>query len=179
MTRAPALLAVILLGVSVSVGVGACGGAAGRAGAPSKATARAGSSALPGALGLGQSAGASDRRAIAALVQRYYAAAAAEDGAKACDLTYYILAESIPEQYGHPPGPLYLRGLGTCQAVLSAVFRRFHAQLAQPPQVAGVRVKGKHTYALLRWAKLPPGFIEVRREGRAWKVDQVLAAPLQ
>jgi hypothetical protein len=177
MTQKLALVAAVLLGV----GVGACGGAAKHAGAPSKAAARAGSSdsARPGMLGFGQPASASDGRAITALVQHYYAAAAAEDGTKACGLTYYILAESIPEQYGHPPGPLYLRGLGTCQAVLSAVFRRFHAQLAQPPQVAGVRAKGKHTYALLRWAKLPPGFIEVRREGRAWKIDQVLAAPLQ
>jgi hypothetical protein len=128
--------------------------------------------------GYGHAASARDAREITALVQRYYAAAAAEDGARACGLTYYILAESIPEDYGRPPGPRYLSGAGTCQAVLSIVFKRFHVQLAEPPRVRAVRVNGTLAYALLDWTTLPAGYIEARREGGTWKIDRVLAAPL-
>ena len=126
----------------------------------------------------GHAASVTDRRAIAALVERYYAAAAAEDGAAACSLMYYLLAESIPEDYGRPPGPLYLRGARTCPAVLSLAFKRFHAQLAVAPTVYAVRVKGELARALLGWRTLPAGFMEVRREGRVWRVDSALAASL-
>lgn len=126
----------------------------------------------------GHSVGPAERHAIATLVRRYYAAAAAGDGATACGLTYYLLAESIPEDYGRPPGPLYLRGASTCAAVLSLVFKHFRAQLATPPAVTDVRVSDRRAAALLGWTSLPAGSIELRREGRVWKIDQLLAAPL-
>jgi hypothetical protein len=189
-----------LAGVALCLAAGACGGTAsgGRAGATGSpmAASQTGSSLRgdedsdnPRGLyddgddaavrGYGHAASAADAQAVSAVVRRYYAAAAAQDARTACALTYYILAESLPEQYGGPPGPLYLRGAGSCQAVLSIVFRRFHAQLVQPPTVTGVRVNGELAYALLGWTALPAGYIEARREGRAWKIDKVLAAPLQ
>jgi hypothetical protein len=167
MTRALALLAAVLLGL----GAGACGGAGKGAGSAPGA-------ADNGVVTYGHAASAADRLAVTALVERYYAAAAAQDSARACSLTYYILVETMPEQYGQPPGPLYLRGAKTCRAVLSIVFKRFHTQLTEPPEVTGVRVEGDLAYALLGWATMPVGFMEVRREGGAWKIDRVLAAPL-
>jgi hypothetical protein len=126
----------------------------------------------------GHAAGASEARAIAALLRRYYAAAAEGSGAKACPLLYYIVAESLPEEYGRPPGPLYLSGADSCQAVLSRVFARFHAQLAQAPTVKAVRVEGDQAQALLAWSKLPAGSIELRREGSVWKLNMPLALAL-
>jgi hypothetical protein len=126
----------------------------------------------------GRPAGAGEARAIAALVRRYYAAAAEASGAKACALLYYILAESLPEEYGRPPGPLYLSGASSCQAVLARVFSHFHSQLAQAPTVRAVRVEGDRAQALLAWSSLPAGSIELRREGSAWKLDQPLAVAL-
>jgi hypothetical protein len=130
----------------------------------------------------GHAASAQEARAIAVLVGRYYAAARAADGARACALMFYILRESVPERYGRPPGPRYLAGLHTCPAVLGRVFARFHAQLATPPTVTAVRVEGKQAYALLGWSALPAGYIEARRlapgEGRAWKIDAPLAVSL-
>lgn len=126
----------------------------------------------------GQAASAHDAQAITALVSRYYAAAAAADGTKACALLYYILVESLPEQYSRPPGPRYLSGARICRAVLSRVFEHFHTQLAAPPTVTAVRVSGDRADALLGWTTLPAGFIEARREGDVWKIDAPLAAPL-
>ncbi|MGC2374862.1 MAG: hypothetical protein WA484_13400 [Solirubrobacteraceae bacterium] len=159
-----ALLAVAVL----SAGVSSCGGTAATDSSNGDGPVRS----------FGHAAGVADNQAVAELVRRYYAAAAAHDDARACSLTYYILAESIPEEYGGPPGPQYLRGASTCQAVLSRVFEHFHTQLIDPPQVTGVRVNGDVAYALLAWRTLPAGYMQVRREGRSWKIDRVLAASL-
>jgi hypothetical protein len=123
----------------------------------------------------GRAPSAVDAHAIARLVTRYYAAAAAGDGARACALAYYRLAETIPEKYARPPGPLYLRGATTCQAVLSRVFARFHKELATLPTIGPIRVRGSHADVLLGWPALPAGVIGVRREGRGWKLNGALA----
>ncbi len=166
------LLAVALLGVEMS----ACGN--GHAVSGSTASASPARSRANPIRSFGTAASPANYRAIATLLSRYYAAAATKSGAAGCALTYYILAESVPEEYGGPPGPQYLRGAATCQAVLSRVFDHFHAQLTEAPRVTGVRVKGNLAYALLSWAKLPAGYMAVRREGPRWRIDRVLAAPL-
>lgn len=171
----PLALALALL----CLGVGACGSTTPRdsRSGPSAATTQS-LGHETGVREFGHAAGASETRAIAALVHRYYAAAAEGSGTKACALLYYILAESLPEEYGRPPGPLYLSGAGSCQAVLSRVFAHFHAQLALAPTVTAVRVEGGRAQALLAWTKLPAGSIELRREGSVWKLNMPLALAL-
>ncbi len=126
----------------------------------------------------GHPAGAADSAQIAALVKRYYAAAAAGNGTKACSLLFFALEESVAESYHWAPAPRYLNGADSCQAVLSRVFARFHAQLRIRPAVALVHVEGKLAKALLIWPPLPPGYVEVKREGSSWKLDSLLAAPV-
>jgi hypothetical protein len=126
----------------------------------------------------GHAASARDTRAISTLVRSYYAAAATGRGAKACALLYYLVAESLPEEYARPPGPLYLKSADSCPALMSRVFAHFHAQMASPPTVTAVRVGGDRAYALLGWKSSPAGFIEARLEGRVWKLEQPLALPL-
>lgn len=126
----------------------------------------------------GHAANAQDTQAIAALVSRYYAAAATGSGSKACGLLYYLVAESLPEDYGRPPGPLYLKGVDSCPALMTRVFKHFHSQLQAAPTITAVRVNGNRAYALLGWTNLPAGFVEARREGQAWKVNVPLAMPL-
>ncbi|MFZ2114909.1 MAG: hypothetical protein WAU77_14395 [Solirubrobacteraceae bacterium] len=124
------------------------------------------------------------RRAITALVKRYYAAALADDGAKACSMIYSTLAESVPEDYGgasHQPLPApYLRG-ETCAAVLTGLFKHLHAQLTvEVPklEVARVRVEEHHALVLLRFGKLPERQIPVAREGRIWRMEELLDSEL-
>jgi hypothetical protein len=176
MRRAPsrirstlALLALVPLGV----GVCACGGS----GKVNTATATTTASA-PVVRDFGHAAGAADRSEIAALVGRYYAAAAAGQGAGACGMLFFAIAESVPEKYGRAPGPRYLSGADTCQAVLSRVFEHFHTQLQERPTVTLVRVSGDRARALLDWKTLQPGYVEARREGAMWKLESVLATAL-
>jgi hypothetical protein len=127
--------------------------------------------------GYGHAAGGADSRAIAALVERYWAAAAVQDGAAGCALLSSARAGSLPEDYG----PSYLPGARTCAAVLTVVFRRLHSPLAGSLgslEVTEVRVEGGHAEALLGSARMPAGVVEAGREGGAWKLDQVLPTQL-
>jgi hypothetical protein len=127
--------------------------------------------------GYGHEASAADRRAIAALVKRYYAAAATDNGAKACSMVYSIFAESIPEDYGKPPGPPAFRGLKTCAAVVSKLFKMLPGQ---PPsvlyktEVTGVRLYGNHGFAQLHSSAIPTGKFFVERERGVWKAGTLI-----
>jgi hypothetical protein len=119
------------------------------------------------------SASPADRRAITALVKRYYVAAAADNGAEACGMMYSILAESIPETYGRPPGPPELRGK-TCAVVMSKLFKHVAGQ--PPPVLAATKVTGMHLVGVrkglveLHSTAMSIGEIEVERERGVWKI---------
>lgn len=192
-----ALLAVGLLGISAT----ACGGAVKDTGSASQISSTTGSvSTKPASTGTtpsnagrarsrhqdtggigsietyGHEASAADRRAITTLVTHYYAAAATDDGAKACSLIYSIIAEGIPEDYGQPPGPAALRGK-TCAAVMSKLFRRIPGQPAAvlaTTRVIGVRVKGRNATVLLHSKAMRVGEIHVERELGTWKIGALI-----
>jgi hypothetical protein len=126
----------------------------------------------------GHAANAANATAIASVVRAYYAAAAGGDARRACALTYYLDAETLPEKYGEPPGPLWLKGARTCVALLARVFARYHKKLAVPLVVTAVRVNGAHADALVGFKTLAAGYVKLRREGGIWKVDGLLAQPL-
>jgi hypothetical protein len=126
---------------------------------------------------LGRPVRAGDARAVAALVRRYYAAAARGDGAAACRLIYAPTAEAIPAVYGGPGGPAYLRGK-TCAAVLSKLFRHYHKRLSAEDtalRVVAVRVyltRGSAQFGF--GGKKPTRYIMVHRERGAWKMFMML-----
>lgn len=126
----------------------------------------------------GHPASAADRRAIAALVERYYAAAAAERSAEACSLIYSVLAGALPEDYGRAPGPAYLRGANTCQMVMSRLLEHVHNHLTGAIEVIGVRVSGDEAQAQLGSRTIPASLILVRRERGVWKIDELLGSAL-
>ncbi|MGH2879519.1 MAG: hypothetical protein ACRDK4_07945 [Solirubrobacteraceae bacterium] len=127
--------------------------------------------------GYGEAADPSDSRAIAALVKRYYAAAAAANGARACSLVYSLFAEAIPEDYGRGAGPAYSRG-DTCAVVLSKLFKHDHAQIPTSIVVSAVRIDGGQARALIGSKTAPAGYLTVRRERGDWKIDNLLAVQL-
>jgi hypothetical protein len=124
----------------------------------------------------GHAASATDRQAITALVKRYYATAAASDGAMACSLIYSIFAEAIPEDYGQPPGPPGLRGK-TCAVVMSKLFKQHHQQLAAQTatlKMARVLIDGNRGWALMSFGTIPERRMLVHREKGSWKIDALL-----
>lgn len=125
---------------------------------------------------LGQPASAADAQAIAAVVKRYYATAARDDGASACKLLYSSMVESVVEDYGRPPaGPPNLRG-NTCAVVLSKFFALMHSLLRAESatlRVIAVRVDLNRGSAQFEAAK-SNRYILMHRERGAWKINMLL-----
>jgi hypothetical protein len=189
------LLALTVIALLV-VGVGACGNNGKAAGS---ASARSGSASAKRTLArdydsdgdvdpsshydndlyFGQEASAGERQSVTRLVDRYYVAAAMENGAMACSLLDSRLAGEIPEVYGQsPPGPPGLSGK-TCAVVMSKLFKQRHHQLIVDRAtltVTGVLVEGKRGLVLLRFRAMPKRHVFVDRERGLWKVNELLDA---
>ena len=129
-------------------------------------------------LDYGRAASPADQRAVTDLVKRYYAAALAEDRAKACAMIYSTLSEGVAEDYGQASaGPPYLRAGKTCSEVMVLLFKHSHNQLAaEVPKlkVSRVRLNGRRGWAVLSFGSLPEREISVGREGHTWKVSMLI-----
>jgi hypothetical protein len=125
----------------------------------------------------GHAANVAERSAISRLVERYYDAGAAEDGAAGCSMIYSSFAASVPEDWGQSPGPAYSRGK-TCSVVMSKIFAHYHAQLSSPIRVTAVRVEGDEGRALVGSPSTPAVAVFVRRERNEWKINQLIGEKL-
>ena len=129
----------------------------------------------------GHAASPADRRAVTAVVKRYYTAAAAGDGKTACALSYSLFVEEIPELYGTPSGPPGLRGT-TCPVILSKLFRQRHQQLSAEHAtlvVDTVRVEKLRAFAVMSFKTVKEHDILLHREHRAWKIYELLDTELK
>lgn len=118
-----------------------------------------------------------DRRAIEELVKRYFAAAAAGDGASACPLLVPSLATATGEQVANPGA-----GQSRCAASLSHLYAQQHSHLAalQVPTmtVTGVHVDGAVGYVTLGFRQALESEVLVQRESGVWKLDALLDSKL-
>jgi hypothetical protein len=129
-------------------------------------------------LAYGSAASASDRRRITAVVKRYFAAARDVNGAEACALMDRSLARAVPEDYGEAPGPAYLRGFKTCQAVLAHLFMHYRARLSAVIGVTGVRTAGKLGLAFVGSRTMPASDVSTIRERGVWRIASLLDVEL-
>jgi hypothetical protein len=125
----------------------------------------------------GKAAGEPEAAQLTSLVKRYYAAAAAENGAQACAIMRKLTVQSVPEDYGSGAGPKYLRGK-TCPVVMVKLFKHQHAQLSAPYAITGMRVQGNQADVLLGSTMNPASYFRLEREGGAWKSVGMVASLL-
>lgn len=127
----------------------------------------------------GHAADAGDRNASSTLVKRYFAAAAAENGAQACALLVRFVAESVPEEDGHSP---QLHGK-TCAVVMSKLFKLHHKPLAAKNaslRVLAVRVEGQKALVVLGFPNIPEvRQITARRVAGTWRLLDLLDGILE
>lgn len=123
-------------------------------------------------LEFGHLAGPIDRRETVDLVKRYFVAAAAEDGAKACALLAPFVAESVAEVYEES-----LKSK-TCASAMTILFRRHHSSLVakhKSLQSPEVRVEGNVALVILEFPPLPEvRQIPLRRVNGTWTVLELL-----
>lgn len=124
-------------------------------------------------LDFGHAASASELREITNLLKRYFAAAAAANGAEGCRMFAAVIAESVVEDYGRAPSSPDVRG-NSCAAVMSKLYDRQRQQLRLKSRtlvVTGARVEGDRGLGLMRFTTMSePRKITLRREGSRWKI---------
>jgi hypothetical protein len=101
----------------------------------------------------GHAANAGDERALSTLVDRYYVASAAKNGAAVCAMLAPFLAESVPDTDGHSPR---LRGT-TCATVLSKLFALHHGAIAAKKatlKFVGFRIEGVRALTLMQFSSV-------------------------
>jgi hypothetical protein len=127
----------------------------------------------------GHTANPSDRRTSVALLKRYFAAAAAKDGATGCSSLVPFIAASVVENDGHSAG---LIGK-TCAVVMTKLFKMHHKLLAEKNatlRVMDVRVLGDKALAILDFPAIPEmRQIAERRVGNTWKLLDLLDGILE
>jgi hypothetical protein len=135
-------------------------------------------------LGFGDPAKKGEKQAIAQVVKRYFAAAAAADGARACTMLQPRLEVAVVKDYAGAAGPTYLRGAKTCPEVMSRLFRHAHDQLTGTIEVTSVRVLGDPTQegakaeALLGSDTLPASYVMLERVKGLWRIEGLLSSDL-
>ncbi len=128
-------------------------------------------------LAFGHTASATDRKALAAIVMRYYTAAGVADGARACSMMTARYVVVVPEDYGRGAGPSYARGK-TCATVMSKLFKHLQKQVAVLFKVTDVRVKGSVAIVLLGSALAPASDVSLEQEDGTWKIASLIGTPL-
>jgi hypothetical protein len=124
-------------------------------------------------LGYAPPAGPVNRRAIVALLRRYYTTAAAGDGASACSLLDPLFAEQITEEHRPGKGPRSLQG-ATCARVMSKLFRQRHRELAQDAaefRVGVVELRQNRGLVLMPYATAREMEVVVHRDDGVWRMD--------
>jgi hypothetical protein len=120
----------------------------------------------------GYEAAPAQKRRIATMVRRYYAAALTGHGASACSLLDPTLARDVPEEYGTAPGRPIPTG-ASCATVLPRLFKHMpelsSADLAAT-KVTGVRLSGERGFVQLSSPAMPTGEISIEQEGGVWKL---------
>jgi hypothetical protein len=114
------------------------------------------------------------------LLKRYFAAAAASDGAAACALLVPSVSKVVPEDLGRSPGPAYARG-ATCATVMSKIFAPFHRQLAlhvETLRISEARIEHDEAIVVMSFKRLPAREIRVGRDHGLWRVHELLDGDL-
>ena len=125
-------------------------------------------------LGYGPPADTADRRVIVSLLKRYYAVAAAGDGAKACSMLDPLVAEEIVEEHHNGKGPSSLRG-STCAQIISKLFKRHHRELAKDVaefRVTTMELRGNRGLVLMPYSTANETQVIVRRDNGVWRMDE-------
>jgi hypothetical protein len=125
---------------------------------------------------IGPLAGAADVRAATRLIERYYAALEADDGAAICRLLYAPLAESLPEDYGRS-SPGRPAGSGeSCAEVAARLLASERGGRHRRLRVASMRVRNRMAAVQLGFGSDPPRYyLGLTRERGAWKMSRLIA----
>lgn len=124
----------------------------------------------------GPAANAVERKAIVSLIERYYAAAAAGNGNRACSMLDPQIAETTVEEHHSSKGEPSLRG-NTCSQILSRVFAKHHRELAADLpvlRVGWIQLQAKQAVMLVHFGPTREVIVRERRRGDGWRMNTLI-----
>lgn len=119
----------------------------------------------------GPKAGPAESQTVGGLVKSYYAASAAEDGARACAFLYSSLAGGLEAGQGGPSGSADKGCTGPMSVLLKQQHQHLLAENVATMTILGVYLKGNTGLVVLGFKNSPESDMLVEREGRTWKID--------
>jgi hypothetical protein len=124
----------------------------------------------------GRPASPTERQQITALFKGFYTAAAADNGARACSMLYWLVAETVVEEHSHGKGPLALRGT-TCTQIATKLFKKNHRELVDDLaalKLTIIQLRRNRGWAVLDFAPAHERLGTIQREGTVWKLGSLL-----
>jgi hypothetical protein len=124
----------------------------------------------------GPAASASERQVIVALIKRYYAAAVAGEGARACSMLYPLIAETVVEAHHPGKGTPALRG-STCAQVAAKVFAQRHRELvadAATLRVGWIQRQARQAVTLVHFGPTRELIVRVHQAPGGWQMNNLL-----
>jgi hypothetical protein len=124
----------------------------------------------------GPAASASERQAIVALIEGYYKAAAAEEGARACSMLDPLIAEAAVEEHRPGKGSPRLRGR-TCAQVLARVFAQRHHELvadAATLRVGWIQRQARQAVMLVHFGSTRELTVRMHLARGRWQMNNLL-----
>jgi len=126
----------------------------------------------------GKPATPAEWQATEAFARGYFAAAVAEDGARACPMLASWLGPTLGGSYEGPKDPTYLHGK-TCPEIMTKLFKHRHRLMAKEAkglEVTDVRVTGHTAFILLAFKGIRERrFMGLEREGaNGWKLEALM-----
>lgn len=127
-------------------------------------------------LHFGRRASSSERRAVTAIIKRYFQSAVEGDGAAGCGLLAATIVRTAPKDDG---GATASQSPPSCPVFITRLFALYRREVAIVKARLSVRkvlVKGNQGEALLGLPKKIEIYIPVIRERGTWKIDQLFDA---
>ncbi len=127
-------------------------------------------------LTFGPAADTAERQVIVATIRRYYAAAVAGDGVRACSMLFAPIAEAVVEERGQTMGSPSPRG-EVCAQVLSKLFKQHRRELVEDVRlidVSEIQVKGNRGMARVRFGATRERLERLQRERGVWEMSVLL-----
>jgi hypothetical protein len=121
--------------------------------------------------GLGHPASGAQAGATVAVVKRYYAAAVAGSGRRACSMLVPVARRAMTAEFGRFGYP-YARNAKTCQQTLDSVFKHLRHVLSAPVAAMNVIVNGDQANVLIGSKTMPAALVRLQRWHGAWLVDE-------
>lgn len=128
--------------------------------------------------GFGPEAGGDDRSEAAATAEGYYAARAADDWERACDLLAADARKQLEEIYGQNPKLADKGCPGVLAVLVGGLPKELRQQQADETRFTTMRIDGDSALLFFESASIPNGVLPMRRDGDDWAVGAIAGSSL-